>query len=407
MGSNASIDVNATSGNPAASVLLGSTSAIVQFSTAALESIITTLEPLTGGSGGVIDPNLFRSLVFIMGMIGMIANAIVASVLGLSKSMKKEQVNILFLNQMILDLYSCTLLTAVNALRLANLYLTSSWGFWLCKLFLDELPLWIGLNGSTANLVIVAVERYLMIVHPVWHKNHIRTWMIYCAVAFTWIDGVALNVPLFIVTSGVQDGVCLEVQFWASPQVAYIYSIWYFIYFYLLAITAFFYCYGRILAVVARQARTFKSMSANGKGAGGLANQQIAYRAKVNVVKTMMTITVLFIVCWLPNTLFYLITNFCPFLWNDDVYQVSLFLAFLNISLNPFIYAGQYDVLRRRLQHFRECIGGAPGRLTSTVRPSSPSMGASGQHTKLSVRSQKPTPDNPETMARTENNASV
>lgn len=55
----------------------------------------------------------------------------------------------------------------------------------------------------------------------------------------------------------------------------------------------------------------------------------------MNVIKTMLTITVLFVVCWFPNTIFYLITTIDQSLWSDTFYYASVLMAFLN----TFYYA--------------------------------------------------------------------
>jgi 7 transmembrane receptor (rhodopsin family) len=200
-------------------------------------NLSTVHSPSTNSSGGSwttqSSMNLiaFRVLVIIIAVIGAVANGLVALVIGLSKQLKKDKYNVLFLNQMALDMYSCTMLTVVQVVKMVNLQLYGSWGYWLCMIILDEMLLWIGLNGSTANLVVIAIERYIKIVHPIWHKNHFRPQMIYAAVAFTWIDGIALNVPLLAATTGVANGRCMSYAYWSSDQAAYIYGIWYFVFF--------------------------------------------------------------------------------------------------------------------------------------------------------------------------------
>ena len=99
----------------------------------------------------------------------------------------------------------------------------------------------------------------------------------------------------------------------------------------------------------------------------------------MNVIKTMVTITVLFIVCWMPNTVYYFAVTLNDSLRNDNFYLVSVFLAFFNICLNPFIYAGQYDVIRRRLNgvrvYFNQLVDRSAGlrqHHVSTVHPSAP-----------------------------------
>ena len=185
----------------------------------------------------------FRVVIIIIGVVGVFANGLVLLLLKRSASSKKERVNLLMMNQMMLDMYSCAMLTAVYAAKIVNVYLTSSWGFWLCVMFVGETPLWIGLNGSITNLVIIAVERYVMVVHPIWHKNHVRAWMIHSAIAFTWIYGTVTNVPLYIETSRIVDGQCIWIAFWSSKASAITYAIWYFIFSYVVPIITFCFCY--------------------------------------------------------------------------------------------------------------------------------------------------------------------
>ena len=113
---------------------------------------------------------VFRGMVVLIAVIGFAANGLVALALGKSSALKKERFNALFLNQMILDMYACGTMAIAYIFKMIYTVLEGQKGYWLCVLLIDELPVWIGLNGSTANLVIVAVERYIMIVHPVWHK---------------------------------------------------------------------------------------------------------------------------------------------------------------------------------------------------------------------------------------------
>jgi hypothetical protein len=305
----------------------------------------------TSSSGTKMNMIAFRSLIITIAVIGAVANGFVALIIGRSKQLAKDKCNVLFLNQMALDMYSCVMLTIVTSVKIANLRLAGSWGYWLCIIILDEVLLWIGLNGSTANLVVIAVERYIKIVHPIWHKNHFRPWMIYAAVAFTWIDGIALNVPLLVITSGVAGGQCMSYAFWNNDQAPYIYGIWYFVFFFVTPLLIFVYCYGRILAVVRRQAMAVNAGPGAASGKATNLGNTSSQRAQMSVIKTMLTVTVVFVVCWLPNTIYYLLTVVTT-LWNLQIYYVTIFIAFLNICLNPFVYAGQHDLVRTRLRRF-------------------------------------------------------
>jgi len=37
----------------------------------------------------------------------------------------------------------------------------------------------LGMNGGTACLVVITLDRYWKIVHPVHHREHYRRWMMY------------------------------------------------------------------------------------------------------------------------------------------------------------------------------------------------------------------------------------
>jgi len=321
----------------------------------------------------------FRAVIITMGIVGSLANGIVALVLKLATGTKNERVNLLMTNQLMLDMFSCFSLIAVYATKLVNLYLTSSWGYWLCVLFVGEMPLWIGLNGSVSNLVIISVERYVMIVHSIWHKNHVRTWMIYTAMAFSWIYGTVTNVLVYIPTSNIVEGQCIWIAFWSSQASAVIYSTWYILFSYVIPIIAFCFCYGRILITIVRQSRTLKLTTvATGHGGASEASAQMnAHRTKVNIVKTMTTLTVMFAVCWMPISIYYFAFVLNPSLFNNTIYQCALFFAFLSICLNPFVYAGQYEVVRHRMKNIFVSVSESVRRLVgipthvSTVHPSS------------------------------------
>jgi len=123
---------------------------------------------------------------------------------------------ILIFNQNVFDLCSSVLLAITYSLRLCNIYLTGSLGYWLCKLILSECLLWCSLLGSVINLMSVTVERSLKIVHPTLSKKLLHKWVIYGAVAFAWICSTTHVMALTYFTSGVIDGICYGFALWES-----------------------------------------------------------------------------------------------------------------------------------------------------------------------------------------------
>jgi len=74
----------------------------------------------------------FQCAVVFIGVVGTAANALVLYAMVASKQHKKH---VLVFNQNAMDLYSCLLLVVVYILKLCNIHLSGSLGYWLCIIF--------------------------------------------------------------------------------------------------------------------------------------------------------------------------------------------------------------------------------------------------------------------------------
>jgi len=122
--------------------------------------------------------------------------------------------------------------------------------------------------------------------------------------------------------------------------------IWSFFSFFLLPLIVFVYCYGHIVVVMRKQMRVMAGH--NVEGAAQSASQAQSKRAKWNVIKTMIIVSVFFIICWCPVNVYVILMEDLP----DSseriiVYVVTLLLPYVNISLNPFIYARKHEGVKK------------------------------------------------------------
>jgi len=62
--------------------------------------------------------------------------------------------------------------------------------------------------GSIYGLVVITVERYVKIVHPIAHRNHYRRWMTRVGVAIPWLIGLLTSSLPSITTAKFVDGRC-------------------------------------------------------------------------------------------------------------------------------------------------------------------------------------------------------
>ena len=146
----------------------------------------------------------------LIGLVGTAANGIVMSALAVANRRAKKSTNRLILNQMSMDGFACALLAVIYSVKLAKSgYRSDDVGdYLLCQFVGSEMLVWIGLNASVAGLVAITAERYARIVHPIAYRMYAREWMIRAAVGSCWAAGVAVNMPLMWLTTGVVDAQC-------------------------------------------------------------------------------------------------------------------------------------------------------------------------------------------------------
>jgi len=189
----------------------------------------TGITQITGGNNVTSSSSrgvevYFQWAVLVIGVVGMATNALILYALVASEQHKKQM---LIVHQNILDLFCSFSLAITYLIKLCNVNLTGSFGYWLCKLLLSESLIWWGINSSVINLGIITVERYLKVVHATWSKNKLRNWMIYSAMAFAWIfslTAIALVVP----TSAIINGICYP-QAILSETARFIYWVYSFV----------------------------------------------------------------------------------------------------------------------------------------------------------------------------------
>ena len=229
---------------------------------------------------------------------------------------------------------------------------------------------------SIINLMTITVERYLKVVHTFWSKNNLKRWMTYAAMVFAWVAGILSITPVVFVSTIVEDGICLPYVMWESKKVTMIFDLWVVFSYLVIPVIVFVFCYSRIVAVMRRQ---MKVMAAhNVEGATQMSASQIqSKRIKWNITKTMIIVSVAFVICWSPVMTYPLILDTMAQIPGNLFigFYVTVFLSYLYICMNPFIYAFKHEAMKEILARLMACrkhvevtaVAEAPG---STSRPS-------------------------------------
>jgi hypothetical protein len=189
--------------------------------------------------------------------------------------------------------------------------------------------------------------------------------MIYVAITSTWIYNIVANILYFFPTSVVVSGECLPFSVFANRTASVFYGIWNSVSFYIIEVVMFVYCYSRILYVLHRRQRVLACQSANMTTVTDVKAVK-DMRLQMNIIKTMIIVTAVFVVSWLPNNVYFMI-----FFFSSDVsvlsvgYDTTILIAFINVCINPFIYAGKYDIIRGRCISLITCRLKHGSRLTN------------------------------------------
>jgi len=298
----------------------------------------------------------FQYAVITIGIFGTAANALIlyALIAEHAQNTKKRAINLLIINQNLLDMSSCILVVISYSIRLRP-YVGGVLGYIICTIFYSECAVHSTLNASVINLISLTIERYLKVVHPFWSKKNLKRWMIHAAMVFAWIGGILFVMPTAFTTTILVDGMCLSFYVWQSPAASMVYSAAVCIIFFFIPLVTFIYCYGRIVIVMKRQMRVMAGHNVEGS-AQMSASQMQSKRIKWNIIKTMIIVSITFIICWFPISIYFMIVDVSAPTGGLFVgYFFAVFMAYLNVCMNPFIYALKHDGVKQRLAHLIIC----------------------------------------------------
>ena len=275
-----------------------------------------------------------------------------------------------------------------------------------CRLWLSQFPLWGLMTSSTYNLMAVSTERYLAIVHPIWHKVSFTRTKANILVVCTWLFGISFEASLLIPSAGMSQGSCFVAYFWPSRDIARLVASVQMFVKVIMPILVHFVCYARILCALRKRmtnvhpsgdvpssserADTHKNDATPTKKMApthdddansthctitlqptscvylghdlepsvSTSNSQDMQQspleshneiAKRNVVKTFAIVTACFFICYMPNRIYIIMSTWGIITVFGNVFNITVIRVFLNCCIKPIIYIGKYDAFRMGL----------------------------------------------------------
>ena len=134
--------------------------------------------------------------------------------------------------------------------------------------------------------------------------------------------------------------------FWPSPLFSKIIGIFILTTTFFMPLIILIYCYGRIVWVLTR--RIDSKLSSSG-------SSDTFQLARTNTIKTLLTVALCFVICWsnveIYTAIYYLSNDVqSGSYWNNTYFNFTVFMVFLNCTINPFIYLIKYKDFQEALK---------------------------------------------------------
>jgi len=145
----------------------------------------------------VAGEEIIQAFTIFICVFAFIANSTILISLIVYKQAARKTVNTFVCNQIALDATSVFFSGVLLSLYFSGYFFskgkTGVLRELVCFLIDSEALRSSALYGSVYGLVVITVERYVKIVHPVAHRNRYRRWMTYVGVATPWLIGLVTS----------------------------------------------------------------------------------------------------------------------------------------------------------------------------------------------------------------------
>nr|AKQ63061.1 orphan G-protein coupled receptor 56 [Platynereis dumerilii] len=277
-------------------------------------------------------------IYYVIGACGIFGNILVCIVMFSSATLRRKITNWFIINQSLVD-FAVSFFLTVQADVQGEPPHSGIAGELYCRIWATKLFLWGFLVSSTYNLVALTIERYLAVVHPIWHKTSFSKTKATVLIALVWLFGPVWNASYMIVTSSNEDGVCAIYAIWPSITVRRFFGVLTVLLQYLIPLTFIIFAYGSIAL------KLYRKLKSDGAAKG---KDETIQRGMRNTVKTLVLVAICFVACWSWNQIYYLMMNL-GFRedYSSNFYHFTVIAVFINSCVNPMIYALKYDPFKK------------------------------------------------------------
>lgn len=318
----------------------------------------------------------FKAVFSLMIIVNFLGNTLVIFVVLQNRRMQTPM-NYLLANLALADLLFA-LFFIPRRLLITEFRHPGGWvGDFLCKTFTHANLSWMASVAAIITLLVIAWERYHAIIHPHNSRGRMTKGRLRKFLIFIWISSVVFLLPeTVVIRYNENKSACiLDFPVWLGKADA---TMWLFAVG-LFPLGAMGILYGRVV----RRLWFNNDHTTN-------VSQRTLLRSRKRVTKTVLVITVVLAISWLPNLIYYFLEMFL--LINDTTTiqtnigssetlfrVVSYVFISTNSTVNPIIYATQDRSFRRHMWSLlTKCCGTRNNKVFGELRQSGTCVTVSG-----------------------------
>ncbi|XP_050977599.1 trace amine-associated receptor 13c-like [Labeo rohita] len=245
--------------------------------------------------------------------------------------------NLLILSLAVVDMLVGLVVMPIEATRLIE----TCWYFGdtFCRVFLTVMGLLF--SASLSNMVLIAVDRFVAVCHPLLYPQKITTTKTLTIVSLCWFCSSAYNIAVVMSVSHKKyacHGEC-------TIMITFDWTIADLFLSFLIPCTLIITLYLRIFHVAHQQVKVINSVVKCGKH---ITEGSVKKKTERKAALTLGIIVTVYLFCWIP---FFILTITANTAMASTTAYVLLWILYINSGLNPLIYAFFYPWFKTSVKH--------------------------------------------------------